>query len=54
VYVYPILDCKPVITIGLVDPVAVNEPGLDVTVKLEAKPPVSVTGLNATDADPLL
>jgi hypothetical protein len=54
VYVYPVDDCSPVTTIGLDEPVAVNDPGLDVTVKLEANPPVSVIGVNATDADPLL
>jgi hypothetical protein len=54
VYVYPVDDCSPVTTIGLDAPVAVYDPGLDVTVKLEANPPVSVTGLNAIDADPLL
>ena len=54
VNVYPIFDCSPVTTIGLDAPDAVNDPGLDVTVKFAGAPPVSVTGLNATDADPLL
>jgi hypothetical protein len=53
-YVYPVDDCKPVTTIGELVPLAVYEPGVDVTVKLAGAPPVSVTGENATDADPLL
>jgi hypothetical protein len=53
-YVYPVDDCKPVTIIGELVPLAVYEPGVDVTVKLAGTPPVSVTGENATDADPLL
>ena len=53
-YVYPVEDCNPVTIIGELVPLAVYEPGVDVTVKLAGTPPVSVTGENATDADPLL
>lgn len=54
VYVYCVEDCNPVTVIGLDVPVAVYDPGVDVTVKLAGAPPVSVTGENATDAAPLL
>jgi hypothetical protein len=54
VYVYPVADCSPVITIGLDVPVEVYDPGDEVTVKLDSGPPVSVALLNAIDADPLL
>ena len=53
-YVYDVEDCNPVITIGLEVPVAVYDPGDEVTVKLDSGPPVSVALLNAIDADPLL
>jgi len=53
-YVYAVEDCSPVITIGLEVPVAVYDPGDEVTVKLDSGPPVSVALLNAIDADPLL
>ena len=45
------LDCKPVITRGDVDPVAVYEPGEDVTVY---DLPTTVPGVNEIEADPLL
>ena len=54
VYVYAVEDCSPVITIGLEVPVAMYDPGDEVTVKLAGAPPVSETGENAIDADPLL
>jgi hypothetical protein len=54
VYVYAVADCSPVITIGLEVPLAVNDPGDDVTVKLDSAPPVSVDLVKAIDADPLL
>ena len=45
------LDCNPVIVIGEDEPVAVNDPGEDVTVY---DLPKNVPGVNATDAAPLL
>ena len=47
------LDCNPVIIIGLEEPVAVNDPGDEVTVYDVALPPV-VAGVNDMDALPLL
>ena len=51
VYVYCVEDCKPVTTIGDTAPLAVYEPGDDVTVYVL---PREVPGVNAIDADPLL
>jgi len=48
-----VLDCKPVTTIGLDEPVFVYEPGVEVTVNDVAFPPL-VAGVNATEACPLL
>ncbi len=45
------LDCKPVITRGDVDPVDVYEPGEDVTVY---DLPTTVPGVNEIEAEPLL
>ena len=53
VYVYCVEDCNPVIIIGLDAPVAVYDPGLDVTVKEVAVRPV-VAGEKAIDFLPLL
>jgi len=39
---------------GLEVPLPVNDPGDDVTVKLDSAPPVSVDLVKAIDADPLL
>jgi len=47
VYVYPVLDCKPVIIIGEDDPVFVYPPGDDVIVYVE---PGTVPVVKATDA----
>jgi hypothetical protein len=53
VYVYPVLDCNPVIINGLEDPETVYEPGVDVAVYDVTGPP-EVGAVNASDADPLL
>jgi hypothetical protein len=51
VYVYCVDDCKPVTVTGELDPVAVYEPGDEVTVY---DLPAIVPALNATEALPLL
>jgi hypothetical protein len=48
-----VLDCNPATKIGLDDPVAVYDPGVEVTVNVVAFPPL-VAGVNATEALPLL
>jgi hypothetical protein len=53
VYVYCVEDCNPVTISGLEAPVAVSDPGLDVTVKEVTGRPV-VAAKKATDCRPLL
>jgi hypothetical protein len=52
VNVYEVADCKPVTVKGDEAPVAVNPPGLEVTVNEVAVAPAP--GVNATEAAPLL
>jgi hypothetical protein len=56
VYVYCVLEARPVTIIGLEVPVNVagDVVGVGVIVYVAGKPNVSVAGLNATDALPLL
>jgi hypothetical protein len=55
VNVYATPDCKPVTVSGDAPPVAVNPPGLEVTVyEVIGKPPSKVGAVNVTVAAPLL
>jgi hypothetical protein len=54
VNVYEVADCKPVTTNGEDAPLAVNEPGLEVTVKEVIGAPLSPPEEKATEAAPLL